>query len=334
MHDVCVIGAGWSGLTAAGRLQAAGLDVVVLEKARGAGGRCSTRRQGGFAFDHGAQYFSARSSAFVAAVGGWKRQGLIAAWEPRMAVFGERPSNAGTPPDERLVAVPGMNAVLKHLAGELDCRYGWRVGALDREENCWSIQSADADLQIRARYLIVTAPPRQAAELLWGLSDLAQIVADVPMNPCWALMLGFDQALAADFDAAFDNEGPLGWLARNSSKPGRSGEAWLVHANPDWSSRHLENAAEEVAGALLAAFQRRVPAAASQSPSLVSAHRWRYALAPEPLQRDCLSEEPAGLVLAGDWCAGNRIEGAWSSGVAAAGQILAWVESKGPEAPG
>lgn len=326
MHDVGVIGAGWSGLHAASRLQTAGLNVVVIEKARGPGGRCSTRRQGDFAFDHGAQYFSARGPDFRAAVDGWKQQGLVAVWRPRMAVFGERPENAGTAPDARLVGAPGMNAVLRHLSTDLDCRFGCRAERLHRDEEGWTIELESFASPMRARYLLLTAPPRQAAELLRGVSALANRLAHVPMNPCWAVMLGYERPLEADFDAAFDNEGPLGWLARNSSKPGRTGEAWLLHADPRWSTRHLEDSAAYVAETLLAAFHHRVPSAAEQSPSLISAHRWRYALAPEPLERDCLDDASAGLVVAGDWCAGNRIEGAWTSGMAAARHILNWAQ--------
>ena len=324
MHEVCVIGAGWAGLSAAFELTAAGVDVVVLDKARGPGGRCSTRRHGDFAFDHGGQYFTARSEAFADAVRGWKQEGLVAAWRPRIRVFGRRPSNPGTTPAERLVGVPGMNAVLKRLSARLDCRFGGRVEELRRERNHWLVRRDRGD-EILARSVLLTAPPAQAAELLAGRSELAETASRVPMNPCWALMLGFDGPLDADFDAAFDNEGPLSWLARNSSKPGRSGEAWLLHAGPNWSRQHLEAEPDWVADQLLAAFHARIPSAAETTPALVSAHRWRYALAPAPLEQECLGEARQRLVLAGDWCAGNRIEGAWVSGRAAAAQLLEWI---------
>lgn len=324
MHDVCVIGAGWSGLAAAERLQAAGLDVVVIEKARGPGGRCSTRRQEGFAFDHGAQYFTARGPEFRAVVESWIELGLLAAWTPRMTVFGERPENAGTSPDLRLVGTPGMNAVLKHLSAALACRYACRAETLSRKAWYWSIALQGESAPMKARHLLLTAPPEQAADLLAGQSELAQQVRAVPMNPCWALLLGYEQAFEADFDAAFDNEGPLAWLARNSSKPGRSGETWLLHADPKWSMTHLEQDPHWVSEKLLHAFHVRVPQALGQTPVLVSAHRWRYALAPAPLNRNCLSDDVRSLVVAGDWCAGNRIEGAWNSGRAAAELVLDW----------
>lgn len=323
MHDVCVIGAGWAGLSAASGLHSAGLDVVVLEKARGPGGRCSTRRQDGFAFDHGAQYFTARSADFRAAVQDWLGLGLLASWEPRIHVFGERPHNVGRRPDQRLVGTPAMNAVLKHLSRDLNCRYSCRVQALRRQDQAWVLTLADQAEELKARTIVLTAPPEQSADLLDGHSALAAVVRAVPMNPCWALMLGYERPLAADFDAAFDNEGPLAWLARNSSKPGRAGEAWLLHASAEWSVRHLEETPATVAQVLLHAFHQRVPAAAAHSPGLINAHRWRYALAPKPLDQACLLDADRGLVLAGDWCAGNRIEGAWLSGQAAAKTVLA-----------
>ncbi|MEE4296635.1 MAG: FAD-dependent oxidoreductase [Wenzhouxiangella sp.] len=323
-HDVCIIGAGWSGLTAASELASVGLDVVVVEKARGPGGRCATRRQDGFAFDHGGQYFTARSPEFAAQTELWKSAGLVSAWTPQISVFGERPDVVGRSPAERLVATPGMNAVLKSMASSLDCRFGWRAAELAYEHERWRVRRDQEDDWIEAGSLLVTAPPQQSADLLSDVSALATTIGAVPMNPCWAVMLGFDAPLNSRFDAAFDNEGPLSWMARNSSKPGRSGEAWILHASAEWSRTHLEREEGWVVRELLNAFRQRVPVALATPPALSRAHRWRYALAPKPLAQDCLIDSSNRLTVAGDWCAGNRIEGAWISGKAAAEQILRW----------
>ncbi|MFN9939342.1 MAG: FAD-dependent oxidoreductase, partial [bacterium] len=44
LYDVVVVGAGVAGLACAGALRESGASVVVLEKSRGVGGRCATRR--------------------------------------------------------------------------------------------------------------------------------------------------------------------------------------------------------------------------------------------------------------------------------------------------
>ena len=54
--QIAVIGAGIAGLACARELARADAKVTVFEKSRGLGGRLGTRRQGNFAFDHGAQF--------------------------------------------------------------------------------------------------------------------------------------------------------------------------------------------------------------------------------------------------------------------------------------
>ncbi|MFN6068758.1 MAG: FAD-dependent oxidoreductase, partial [Pseudanabaena sp.] len=54
MKDVIVIGAGMSGLICAQQLKQAGLDVTIVEKSAGLGGRMATRRLQGTWVDHGA----------------------------------------------------------------------------------------------------------------------------------------------------------------------------------------------------------------------------------------------------------------------------------------
>ncbi len=70
--DVIVIGAGLSGLLAAGKLNASGYRVIVLDKGRGVGGRLATRRMDGAVFDHGAQYFTVQDPGFDAIVQDWQ----------------------------------------------------------------------------------------------------------------------------------------------------------------------------------------------------------------------------------------------------------------------
>ncbi|NQZ46169.1 MAG: FAD-dependent oxidoreductase, partial [Erythrobacter sp.] len=63
-NDIVIIGAGMAGLACASQLIAAGRDVRLLDKGRGPGGRMAARRANvagqPSAFDHGAQYFTAR----------------------------------------------------------------------------------------------------------------------------------------------------------------------------------------------------------------------------------------------------------------------------------
>jgi renalase len=124
-----------------------------------------------------------------------------------------------------------------------------------------------------------------------GIEDAR--MRDCVLAPCWAVLLGFDQPLEVPFDGAFVGSGPLSWIARNNSKPGRPpAESWVLHAGPDWSTEYLEAERETVIADLLAAFESAT-GLANLNPPHRDAHRWRYALPPEPLTTGCLADPTA-----------------------------------------
>ena len=138
-------------------------------------------------------------------------------------------------------------------------------------------------------------------------------------------MLRFVAPLALDFDAAFVNHGPLRWIARDTSKPGREGmETWTLHASAEWSEAHVEDSPESVAAALIAAFCELGGAA----PLVWSAQRWRYAITDSALAGGCAWDAGDGVGLCGDWINGGRVEGAWLSGHALAQRVLASVRDE------
>ncbi len=319
---ICVVGAGMTGLTAARNLSDQGHDVVVVDKARGAGGRMSTRRNAGLRFDHGAQYFTARDPRFLRHVMAWQERGLVAAWDARIATIGDRNGSKTSQIAERFVAIPGMNAICRELAKELaDCRFNWAVRKLKRTESGWILTTDEGQI-LECDALVVTTPPGQARTLLAD-PEVDELIGGVEMMPCWALMLVLDKPLFADHDAAFVNHGPLSWVSSQISRPERpKANAWVLHASPKWSSMHLERPADEVRDLLLGAV-RELPLAQSFAVESAVTHRWRYALARQPLNCGAIWLGQKNLAIAGDWCHGSRVEGAFLSGIAAAGRIMA-----------
>jgi hypothetical protein len=132
-------------------------------------------------------------------------------------------------------------------------------------------------------------------------------------------MAGFAARLPLP-DTLRPGDGPIGWAARDSAKPGRATEheCWVIQASPAWSVAHLEAAPETIGRALLGALPAPVPA-----PTVLVAHRWRYSLVERPLGEACLYAAAARLGLAGDWCLGGRAEAAFESGTALAAAIAA-----------
>ena len=79
---IAIIGAGISGLTAAIVLSEIA-DVTLYEKSRGAGGRICTRYSDPYNFDHGAQFFTARTPQFKQFLKPLIKAGVIDIWNAR-----------------------------------------------------------------------------------------------------------------------------------------------------------------------------------------------------------------------------------------------------------
>ncbi len=311
---VAVIGAGVAGLTAARNLARAGWDVVVFEKARGVGGRTSTRRSEAAAFDHGAQYFTCRTDAFAHQVEDWCRRGVAAAWCAPIKTLGGGVSSATRKASRRYVGVPGMSALAGDLAKELEVECGRRIARIEGSATRWILIAEEGAKFPGFDTVVVATPAPQAVPLLAPAPRLAELAAGVEMQPCHAVLVTFPHALEIDFGGAFVSESPLAWVARTPSKPGRPGvESWVLHAGPEWSSRHLEEPAEDVAQALLGAFGdamgRELPAASS-----CSTHLWRFARTTQPLGTPFLWDVDQRLAVCGDWTHGARVEDAFTSG--------------------
>lgn len=328
-QTIAVIGAGLAGLSCAQALLQAGHTVHVFDKSRGPSGRMSTRHaeddNGPWQCDHGAQYFTARDPAFRAEVARWQQAGVAALWDARLASFDGTAWTTPATPLERFVGTPRMTSpaawLVQHLGEPALAQWQTTVQRLDHSEGGWTITSAEHGLHSpRYSAVLLAVPAPQAVPLLAPVSPAgAAIAASARMRGSWAVMLRYASPVALPWEGAFINTGPLRWVARDSSKPGRTGqETWLLHASAEWSEAHIEDSADAVTAALLAAFA----ALGGPAPVAATAHRWRYADTEPALTQGSWWDAQMRLGLCGDWLHGGKVEGAWLSGRALAQQVL------------
>jgi len=319
---IAVVGAGIAGLTCARTLTDHVNEVTVFDKARGDGGRTSTRRmEPGLAFDHGAQYFTARNPHFAEFVEIFKARGCIAEWVGRIVKL-ENGTATDTSTQSRFVGVPGMSAVAVHLATDLIVYREVRIDRIVRASGAWELTDATGKQFGPFHFLVLSIPAPQSAVLL-GSHPFAAVAAGVDMSPCWAVLVAFENRLEVPWDGAFVNGSALSWVARNSSKPGRpsGADCWVLHASQAWSAASLEESPNAVASHLINAFEVAV---GCSLPNIThrAAHLWRYSLGADPAEHTVLFDAGAGLAVCGDWLSDGRIEGAFLSGAAAAGCVL------------
>ena len=284
-------------------------------------------------FDHGAQYFTARDARFRRCVESWKERGIVAEWTGRIDAYDAPGTSKPTGAQERLVGVPSMNAIAKHLACELDVQTQVRVARVQTAGSRYELIDEDGQgLGIFDR-VVVTAPPTQSAQILSEFSSLNKTIHEIEMNPCWAVLVALDDELPVPWQGAFVNLGPLRWIARNQTKPARDDttssdyvprERIVLHASPEWSKQNLEESPARICEQLLKSLCEltQLDSQSISEPIYQQAHLWRYSIPVAASAQRCLCNEDNTLVACGDWAGGPRVEGAFLSGCAAAGRIL------------
>lgn len=305
---IAIIGAGMAGLSAASRLREAGADCTVIEKSRGLGGRMATRRIGSLQFDHGAQYFTARGARFQSRLARWQAEGCAAEWLPG-----------------KWVGTPGMTAPARSLAAELRVLPECQVTGLVGGPGHWRLVSDTAPASTIAQEsfdaVIMAIPAPQIGPLAASAGIRFAALDGVRYAPCLTLMLAFDPPTALREPSFSPGQGPVAWIARNDSKPGRPDalETWVVHATPAWSRAHIDDAAESTADALLTSVR---PQIGDAEPVFRMVHRWLYARVEQAAGVPHLWDPARQVGACGDWAGGPRVECAFDSGEALAAAMI------------
>ena len=339
-NKVAIVGAGIAGLSCATALEKCGFHVTIFEKSRGVSGRLSTRVTEHWQCDHGAQYFTARDPVFDAEVQRWVNAEVAQLWEPSLKVFDGNTFSAKENESNtmRYVGYPKNNAPAKWIAKSLNVLTETTVINIHRHAEHWQVSSKEHGLHAENFDFIILSIPAPQAEVLLreANSQLASLCASVEMQPAFALMVHFGQAVPCQFDGLFINRGLLSWIARDSAKPGRvqalttDSETWVLHASSAWSKAHVNDEKEFVSQQMLAEFKRilhfddyfNAAAPVAITPASYHLHRWLYADCAHYLADVYQLDTEQKIGLCGDWLNGGKIQGAWLSGLKLAQALI------------
>lgn len=323
--DTQIIGAGLSGLIAGHLLAESGRSVRIVDKGRSVGGRLATRRIGEAKLDHGAQFFTARSERFSAAVADWVEAGVVEEWCRGFDGDGD-----GYP---RYRTVDGMNQLAKHLKASLpdsvEILTSQRASSLiplgDNYAIAYDGGSRSPD---ECSSVVITSPVPQSFEILdsggfrvpeamAGLRELryhavvgllATIDKTAPFGPAGALQRPDDPIFTFSCDNSTKGISPI--------------PAVTLHAAHALSAELFDATDTEI----LAALRPHAETLLGDANIIdVQVKKWRYAGPVEPWPDRCavLATSPGPVVLAGDAFGGPKVEGAFLSGIAAAEAVLA-----------
>ena len=320
--DILIIGAGLSGLSAANDLQQTGHNVMLVDKGRGLGGRLAGRRIGEASFDHGAQFMTARAPRFQQTVAEWIEAGVAEEW------YSSYPGHQNGHPRYR--GVPTMTAIAKHLATDLNILRNVRVVEIAQNNNQW-LATLDNGESISAKSMIITSPIPQTLDLL--ATGNIQIPTDklarlqrIEYEACIAVMAVLDSPSSIPAPGAMVIEdSPIAWISDNQQKGVSKIPAVTIHGSGAFSAKYFNDDR-------MAAGQQLIDAALPLLDAKVTdyqVHGWLYSKPSVVDPESCMlltdGTELPPLVLAGDAFDGPKVEGAVSSGWAAAAVLAGLV---------
>tara|TARA_B100000963_G_scaffold76097_1_gene64217 strand:+ start:889 stop:1857 length:969 start_codon:yes stop_codon:yes gene_type:complete len=310
MKKIVVIGSGIAGLAAANHLNPKNFNITVLDKGKYPGGRISTRKNKEFIFNHGAQFFTAKSNEFKKICQSGVKDNILINWN----TFSKK---------NRYIGNPNMREFSFWFSKNLKIYQQTLVKNIEYNDSFSIITN---NKKFKADGLIITAPSSQAAELIKNLDNqMYNLIEKVTYFPCWCLMLSIKDMNLKHFD--IDEKSIFSWIIseNNKIKNSLNYNCITIHTNEKFSLDYLEQNKEFVLDKIIREFTK-IYQVNTQDIIYKNIHRWRYAKVknPFPIEESKISKKiPLGI--AGDWCPpaedthyngnGQRIEDAFLSGI-------------------
>jgi len=325
--DVLIIGAGLAGIMAGRVLQEAGIEVVLIDKGRSVGGRMATRRIGPGRADHGAQFFTVRTPEFQRYVDEWLEEGLAYIWS-----YGFSDGSLAAPSvDEgypRHAIRGGVNALMKHLAEDLNVMLETEIFTATCDDEGWILQDQDGNLFV-GNALLMTSPVPQSLKILdMGATVLTRddeaALRAIEYDPCLTGIFWVDGLVRLPPPGAVQRRNDnISWIGDNHQK-GISPDARIItmQASGKYSAQMWSAPDDRILNALRTSLQIYMDDDAVIREAQLK--RWRYS---EPTttyeDRYLLADNSPLLMFAGDAFGGPRVEGAVLSGLAAGQALIA-----------
>jgi predicted NAD/FAD-dependent oxidoreductase len=326
---VLVVGAGIAGLACARDLAHRGIPVTLLDRGRGVGGRCATRRVDGQPVDHGVAFLHGSDPAFLDALHSVPGATLLEGWPSRVEGTGAPCQPDAFAPNERRVAfAEGVTAFPKMMVAGLDARLVTTVVGLHAEDDLWRLDLAGGGTA-RARTVVLAMATEETLALVDGLPPgdlelegarhlLRMVAASVP---CLTVIAGYPTDVPAPaWDVAFpETSSILKDVVHDSAK--RQDPRWtvlVIQAAARWSRQHAGEPVASWTQSLLSEGARLYGEWVAH-PAWTQVRHWQFGRieSGNELSGPLVVEGAGGrtLGIAGEvFAEGGGVQAAWTSG--------------------
>jgi|GEM_PF-423171 len=324
---IAIIGAGITGLSAAQHLTHRGIDVVIFDKARGKGGRLTTKRLDMGAVNIGAQYFTAKSDAFIEQTQQWIQDRKAGQWHFTPHKVTNNKLIASPDTQKRYVGSNGMRSLTHALSSGLNIVNNTRIIQIETTtEHAHTLIDDNHQAYTGFDWVISTLPAEQAKVLFEDIPTINnQIETDIHA-PCCAVTLATSGHVDKSIQGIF-GDSVVAWVSRLSSQPlwekpshAPFDDVWEVHFTPKWSNANHTLPNKDI----ILQAQKWLENSTDTSLTLEDSyyHFWKYA----NLNHKDAIHNPAicnhlKLAATGAWCFGGRVEGGYLAGINIANTI-------------
>lgn len=314
--DFAIIGAGIAGLTLAHKMHSMGYCVRVYEKARGTGGRLSSKKildqqQNDMAFDLGCSTIMGKSEAFMEQLKHWHQQGLVTPW------LKDKRNNLHYVPNNR------NSSLTRFLSEGIDCHFSTKIESIEQRidqkninngSNYWKLtyKKEEKCIDVYANNIILATPSMQAYDLLPDSISFKSDIKKISLESQWVLALKINQVtdLTLD-DLTLPNNDLIHSISIESNKPTRnfsiSTHTLQIQATTEWSKKHINNDRAVVENEMIQTLEKII----GQPVQVIGRylHRWLYSTVSKGLstQQPYLWSQ-AGIGLIGDYFNCNEVD--------------------------
>ncbi len=309
---VGILGAGPSGSFLAHLFSQEGHQVTVFEKARGVGGRCTTKRLSNSkeGLSTGAQFFTTREPALEPYWEDLRKKELIQKFRSPFYYFHEETKHQERAHEkDRYHGSPSMNEFIKYWLKDSEVQLSSTITRVQKETRGWALFSKEG-LSWEGFDLCVFSMPLQQGQKICNDSGLYLALPEVTYEPCWCVYLESDYE-PQESSFYFIKGQTLSWVACYH-KPGSKVSHWVLHGSSQWSK---ENSGRESSW-VIEALTKEMKKSLSKSFKILSSgsHWWRYArVSKTNAKKNYWYDSSKKLGYVGDGFTGLRLESAVKS---------------------
>ena len=315
INKIAVIGCGLSGTTVASLIKKKN-KVEIFEKSKGVGGRMSTRKEPPFTFDHGAQFFKIKTTEFENFVSELFSEKIIRPWGFRLAYFDEnnlQKIKIIKKKDQFFVGTPNMDSIVKYKSQKCKVILNTKIKKIFKKNNKWFLTDQNKKSYGNYDWIILSLPAEQSLELINQEISFYSALKKIKMNSCISLMIGMNEKLHLNYDAALIENNDVAWLAINNSKPCRAKyQSLLINSSYEFASRNINSPIHQIIKHLLNVTSDLVKNELSNS-ELIKLHKWKYVEAKKSPNENYFIDHKKKIAICGDWFVNSRVEGAFTS---------------------